>query len=125
MESIEIYLITKLNLFYYINYFREGMEKGRGGKGKGDDRGKGDERGKGMGTSHRARCVPITWGCPHRAGASSSHGGVLVAWGVLIVQGVSSCRVVFESPVRSGYWVPRGSNRDRDRLAFVPRPKIT
>ncbi|EDR11762.1 uncharacterized protein LACBIDRAFT_323941 [Laccaria bicolor S238N-H82] len=23
--------------------------------------------------------------------------------------------VVFESPVRSGYWVPRGSNRDRDR----------
>jgi hypothetical protein len=33
--------------------------------------------------------------------------------------------LVFESPVRSGYWVPRGSNRDRDRLAFVPRPKIT
>jgi hypothetical protein len=47
MESIEIYLITELNLFYYINYFKEGMEKGRGGKGKGDDRGKGDERGKG------------------------------------------------------------------------------
>ncbi|KIJ99239.1 hypothetical protein K443DRAFT_102606 [Laccaria amethystina LaAM-08-1] len=34
-------------------------------------------------------------------------------------------RIVFESPVRSGYWVPRGSNRDRDRLAFIPRPKIT
>ena len=33
--------------------------------------------------------------------------------------------IVFESPVRSGYLVPRGSNRDRDRLAFVPKPKIT
>ena len=33
--------------------------------------------------------------------------------------------LVFESPVRSGYLVPRGSNRDRDRLAFVPKPKIT
>ena len=33
--------------------------------------------------------------------------------------------VVFESPVRSSYLVPRGSNRDRDRLAFVPKPKIT
>ena len=29
-------------------------------------------------------------------------------------------QLVFESPVRSGYWVPRGSNRDRDRLGFVP-----
>ena len=35
------------------------------------------------------------------------------------------CWVVFESPVRSGDLVPRGSNRDRDRLAFVPKPKIT
>ena len=34
-------------------------------------------------------------------------------------------KLVFESPVRSGYLVPRGSNRDRDRLAFVPKPKIT
>ncbi|KAF8804744.1 hypothetical protein BYT27DRAFT_7106830 [Phlegmacium glaucopus] len=33
--------------------------------------------------------------------------------------------VIFDSPVRSGYWVPRGSNRDRDQLAFVPEPKIT
>jgi hypothetical protein len=33
--------------------------------------------------------------------------------------------LVFESPVRSGYWVPRGSNQDQDRLAFVPKPKIT
>ena len=33
--------------------------------------------------------------------------------------------LVFESPVRSGYLVPRGSNRDWDRLAFVPKPKIT
>jgi len=33
--------------------------------------------------------------------------------------------VVFESPVRSGYWVPRGSNRDQDWLGFVPEPKIT
>ncbi|EDR02011.1 uncharacterized protein LACBIDRAFT_310190 [Laccaria bicolor S238N-H82] len=33
--------------------------------------------------------------------------------------------LVFESPVRLGYWVPRGSNRDRDRLAFVLKPKIT
>jgi hypothetical protein len=46
MESIEIYLITKLNLFYYMNCFREGgwkrgMEKGRGGKGKGDGEGEG------------------------------------------------------------------------------------
>jgi len=34
-------------------------------------------------------------------------------------------RLVFESPVRSGYWVPRGSNRDQDWLGFVPEPKIT
>jgi hypothetical protein len=34
-------------------------------------------------------------------------------------------KLVFESLVRSGYWVPRGSNRDRDRLSFVPKPKIT
>ncbi|KAF8963799.1 hypothetical protein BDZ97DRAFT_1919561 [Flammula alnicola] len=34
-------------------------------------------------------------------------------------------QIVFEGPVRSGFWVPGGSNRDRDRLAFVPRPKIT
>ena len=34
-------------------------------------------------------------------------------------------KVVFESPVRSSYLVPRGSNRDQDRLAFIPRPKIT
>ena len=33
--------------------------------------------------------------------------------------------IVFESPVRSGYWVPRGSNQDRDWLGFVPEPKIT
>jgi len=34
-------------------------------------------------------------------------------------------QLVLESPVRSGYLVPQGSNRDRDRLGFVPRPKIT
>ncbi|KAF8810160.1 hypothetical protein BYT27DRAFT_7282289 [Phlegmacium glaucopus] len=33
--------------------------------------------------------------------------------------------IVLESPVRSGYLVPRGSNQDRDRLGFVPKPKIT
>ncbi|KIJ95947.1 hypothetical protein K443DRAFT_108009 [Laccaria amethystina LaAM-08-1] len=33
--------------------------------------------------------------------------------------------IVFESPVRSGYWVPRGSNRDQDRLGFIPKLKIT
>ena len=33
--------------------------------------------------------------------------------------------LVLESLVRSGYLVPQGSNRDRDRLGFVPRPKIT
>ena len=33
--------------------------------------------------------------------------------------------VVLESPVRSGYWPPSGSNRDRDRLVFSPKPKIT
>jgi hypothetical protein len=119
MESIEIYLITKLNLFYYINHFREGMEKGRGGKGKGDDRGKGDERGKGMGTLHRACCVPIAQGCLHRAGASSSRGvfslrrgcprvgGVLVAWGRSHRAGVflvaRGCFLV-----RSGVLVARG-----------------
>jgi hypothetical protein len=32
---------------------------------------------------------------------------------------------VLESPVRSGYWAPGGSNRDRDRLAFALKPKIT
>ena len=33
--------------------------------------------------------------------------------------------IVLESPVWSGYLVPQGSNRDRDRLGLVPRPKIT
>jgi len=33
--------------------------------------------------------------------------------------------VVFESPVRSSYWVPMGANRDRDRLASPRKPKIT
>ncbi|EDQ99447.1 uncharacterized protein LACBIDRAFT_316532 [Laccaria bicolor S238N-H82] len=42
-----------------------------------------------------------------------------------LLQVRSHAEVVFESPVRLGYWVPRGSNRDRDRLGFVPRPKIT
>jgi len=35
------------------------------------------------------------------------------------------CSVVFKSPVRLGYWVSRGSNQDRDWLAFVPKPEIT
>ncbi|KAF8815553.1 hypothetical protein BYT27DRAFT_7079637, partial [Phlegmacium glaucopus] len=33
--------------------------------------------------------------------------------------------LVLESPVRSSYLVPRGSNQDRDRLGSVPKPKIT
>ena len=33
--------------------------------------------------------------------------------------------LVLESPVRSGYLGPLGSNQDRDRLGFVPKPKIT
>jgi len=32
--------------------------------------------------------------------------------------------LVFESLVRSGYLVPRGSNWDWDQLGFVPKPKI-
>jgi len=31
---------------------------------------------------------------------------------------ISGSSVVFESLVRSSYLVPRGSNRDRDRLVF-------
>ena len=34
-------------------------------------------------------------------------------------------QLVFESLVRSSYLVPRGSNRDRDRLAFIPKLQIT
>ena len=34
-------------------------------------------------------------------------------------------KLVFESPVRSSYLAPRGSNQDQDQLAFVPKPKIT
>ena len=33
--------------------------------------------------------------------------------------------LVFESPVRSSYLVPRSSNQDWDWLAFIPKPKIT
>jgi len=33
--------------------------------------------------------------------------------------------LVFESPVRSGYWALEGSNRDRDQLPLVARPRIT
>ena len=33
--------------------------------------------------------------------------------------------IVLESPVWSGYWAPSGSNRDRDRLVFAPKPKLT
>jgi hypothetical protein len=71
------------------------MEKGRGVKGKGMEKGrgckgKGDGRGKGMGMF---RCVLIARGCPRRVeasssrGVSSSHGGVLVAWDVLVAWG--------------------------------------
>ena len=34
-------------------------------------------------------------------------------------------RLVLESPVRSSYWPPGGSNRDRDRLVFFQKPNIT
>ena len=34
-------------------------------------------------------------------------------------------KLVFKGPVRSGYWVFWDPNRDRDRLGFIPRPKIT
>jgi len=34
-------------------------------------------------------------------------------------------RVVLESPVRSSYWALSGSNRDRDRLVFALKPKLT
>jgi len=37
----------------------------------------------------------------------------------------SYMKLVLESPVRSSYLVPQGSNRDRDQLGFVPKPKIT
>ena len=40
-------------------------------------------------------------------------------------EGLYTMRLVLESPVRSGYWPPSGSNRDRDRLVFSPKPKIT
>ena len=33
--------------------------------------------------------------------------------------------IVFESPVRSGYWVLRDSNRDRDRLVSAWKPQKT
>jgi len=33
--------------------------------------------------------------------------------------------LVLESPVRSGYWVPCSSNRDRDRLAMPRKPRKT
>ena len=33
--------------------------------------------------------------------------------------------IVLESPVRSGYWAPSGSNRDRDRLVFSWKPNLT
>ena len=33
--------------------------------------------------------------------------------------------LVFESLVRSSYFVPRGSNQDQDWLALIPKPKIT
>jgi hypothetical protein len=108
------------------------MEKGRGGKGKGDDRGKGDERGKGMGMSHCARCVPIVlivsssrrgvlvaWGRPRRMRCSRCTGGVLVSGvssshgGVLIARGCSHRAGVFLVArgcflVRSGVLVARG-----------------
>ena len=43
---------------------------------------------------------------------------------------MSICRdrtlaVVLESPVRSGYWPPTGSNRDRDRLVISRKPNLT
>ena len=33
--------------------------------------------------------------------------------------------IVLESPVRSGYWAPTGSNRDRDQLVSAGKPKKT
>ena len=33
--------------------------------------------------------------------------------------------LVFEGPVKSGYWVPSSSNRDRDQLGFSQKPNIT
>ena len=38
---------------------------------------------------------------------------------------VECMELVLESPVRSGYWPPGGSNRDRDRLVFFQKPNIT
>ena len=34
-------------------------------------------------------------------------------------------QLVLESPVRSGFSVSRDPNRDPNRLAFLPEPKIT
>ncbi|EDR15452.1 uncharacterized protein LACBIDRAFT_301813 [Laccaria bicolor S238N-H82] len=33
------------------------------------------------------------------------------------------CHLVFESPVRSGFLMPRGVNRNRNRSAFSPEVK--
>jgi len=43
----------------------------------------------------------------------------------LFVSTQIACSLVFESLVRSGYWVPSGSNQDQDCLVLAQKPEIT
>ena len=42
-----------------------------------------------------------------------------------VAGGLAEPGVVLESLVRSGYLMLLGANRDRDRLGFITKPKIT